>query len=319
MTDEPKIRPHPVPAAPAHKESAAAALRSARILTRLVQIVALALGLVTVAQAAQAGSASAQPTATRSYRADLGSASPSLDIYAPADLSNAPVMVYVHGGAWVAGNKRAVHAKPAHFNGLGMVFVSVDYRLVPTVRVEDQLQDIDRALGWIASNIGRFGGNSREIWLMGHSAGAHLVTQATLAPGPQTRALIDAGALRGVIANDTRAYDIPRIAKSAPGGTLPKLYARVFGPDPGRWTSLSPIYRITPGQTIPDFLVLHSGQGNAAQRAGFARDFAAALARNGVRVTLFDGRKYSHRQINTGIGTARDITSAIDGFLARPR
>ncbi len=172
MTDDIAIAPRPTAVDPTEKAPRRAALPRAGVMARLGRIAALLLGLFAVAQPALAGSPSAQPTATRPYRADLGGASPSLDIYAPPGLRDAPVMVYVHGGAWVAGNKRAVHAKPAHFNGLGMVFVSVDYRLAPRVRVEDQLEDIDRTLGWIARNIARFGGNNREIWLMGHSAGA---------------------------------------------------------------------------------------------------------------------------------------------------
>jgi len=155
--------------------------------------------------------------------------------------------------------------------------------------------------------------------LMGHSAGAHLVSMTALAPGPNAKRLLAQGALRGVIANDTRSYDIAGIAAASPGGRLPRLYANVFGTDPARWRALSPIRRIRAGNDIPPFLVLYSGQGNERARAAFATDFATALRRAGARASLFDGRRYSHRSINVGIGKTRDITAAIDAFLATNR
>ncbi len=249
------------------------------------------------------------------YRTDLGEKSPVLDVYSTSGLQNAPVMVFVHGGGWVAGKKSAVHNMPAHFLDLGFVFVSLDYRLLPDVGVGDQLDDIDHAMAWVSQNIARFGGDGSNLHLMGHSAGAHLVTMTALVPGARVERLIANGALRSVISNDTRAYDIPRIAAEARGGKLPRLYANVFGADPAYWRELSPIYHIQKRPT-PAFLLLYSGQGRANGRSEFARDFAARLGTAGVEAAVFDGSDYSHREINTGVGNAQDITAAIDSFLA---
>jgi len=98
--------------------------------------------------------ASAAPDDIRSYRGDLGGASTTLDIYSFKDARNAPALIYVPGGGWQTGNKSQVQAKPDLFNRLGFIFVSVEYRMVPDVRVQDQLDDIDRAIGWVAANIG---------------------------------------------------------------------------------------------------------------------------------------------------------------------
>lgn len=253
------------------------------------------------------------------YAPALGAASPSLDVYTATGATNAPVLVYVHGGAWVAGRKSAVNAKPRHFTEAGYVFVSLDYRLAPAVRIEQQLDDIDAALGWIAANITALGGDPGNIQLMGHSAGAHLVSMTALAPRANAKRLLAQGALRGVIANDTRSYDIAGIAAASPGGTLPRLYANVFSSDPARWQALSPIRQIRARAAIPPFLVLYSGQGNNRVRATFATDFANALRRAGARAALFDGGRYSHRSINVGIGKTGDITAAIDAFLAANR
>jgi len=152
--------------------------------------------------------------------------------------------------------------------------------------------------------------------LMGHSAGAHLVSMTAIAPLAMTRGLIDRGAIRSVITNDTRAYDLVRIPTVSRGGEMPRLYANVFGRDPNIWAQYSPIHRLNANRPIPPFLILYSGQGDEAVRAAFARDFATALAGSGTQAVVFDGRSYSHSQINKKIGTAPDITSAIDAFLA---
>lgn len=267
------------------------------------------------------GTASAENLlkSTHPYRTNLGKRSPELDIYRLDTASNAPVLVYVHGGAWAIGSKSAVHSMPAHFTASGFVFVSVDYRLVPDVGVQDQLKDIDHALDWITRNIARFGGDPSNLHLIGHSSGAHLVAMTAVAPKPVTKRLIAKGALRSVISNDTPAYDIPRIATKTRGAELPQIYARVFGQSPTFWKAMSPIYQLGQAHKYPAFLLLYSGTGDGTIRQDFTRDFAAKLQKSGAQTTLFDGRHYSHREMNTGIGTATDLTRAIDGFLARHR
>lgn len=256
---------------------------------------------------------------THPYIENLGRQSPELDVFRVDTAQNAPVLIYVHGGAWAFGTKSAVHDMPAHFSRNGFVFVSVDYRLVPTVGVQEQLGDIDKALDWVAQNITRYGGDPTNLHLMGHSAGAHLVTMSVVAPKPSTKRLINHGALRSAIVNDTLAYDIPRIAKTAQQGRLPRLYARAFGQNPAEWRAMSPIHQINAAQKLPAFLLLYSGSGEAARRQSFARDFAAHLRKSGGQVTLFDGRAYSHREMLRRIGTLPDLTHAIDDFLVQTR
>jgi acetyl esterase/lipase len=261
----------------------------------------------------------AQPAGvtTVGYRTELGPASPSLDIYSFARSENAPVVIYVHGGVWQRGDRRRVDRKPGYFNRAGYIFVSVGYRLVPEVRIEDQLEDIDRALQWIHGNIARYGGNRENLHLMGHSAGAHLVAMTGVAPGSGAGRLIEAGALRTIIANDTLAYDVPRLASLRQDGLLPRPYRRPFGTDAVRWRSLSPQHRLDATMRRPPFLVLYSGAGGAKLRRILSQAFAERLRGSGVRVTLFDGSRYTHREINREIGDDNSVTAAIDRFLGR--
>ncbi len=254
-------------------------------------------------------------SATETYRRDTGSRDNVLDIYMPRGAQNAPVMIYVHGGAWQTGTRSNVGSKAEWFNAQGWVFVSVDYRLVPDVAVENQIDDIDHALRWVFDNISRYGGNPNNLHLMGHSAGAHLVAMIGINPGQQSRRVVNSGALKTVIGNDTRTYDVPGLAATTRTGRLPRLFANAFGDDPARWQALSPQYHIKRGPK-PAFLLMYSGQGDGDSRGEFSVNFANALAAAGARATLFDGRHYNHAQINRNIGRPGDITATIAAFLA---
>ena len=94
----------------------------------------------------------------------------SLDIYAPKDAKNLPVMIYIHGGGWQRGDKAAAGSKPAYFCSRGRVFVSLNYRLVPEVDLLTQLQDSADAIAWVHTHIADYGGDPRQLHLMGHSA-----------------------------------------------------------------------------------------------------------------------------------------------------
>ena len=279
-------------------------------------IVVFVLSAVFMVASLAGASAGSVGKTSFSYRPDLGVASPKLDIYSFANAKNAPVMIYVHGGAWTRGSRSQVSAKPDHFGALGFVFVSVDYRLVPKVKIEDQLEDIDHALGWISQNIGKYGGNSDNLHLMGHSAGAHLVAMSGVAPGKLGRKLIDNGALRTIISNDTMAYDMPRIAQVR-GGRLPAIYANVFGSEKKRWESLSPQHHVNGLNKTPAWLVMFSGQKFLRFRTKSALNFAYLLRQANGKVSVFDGSKFSHREMTTLIGVDEGLTGAIDGFLGR--
>lgn len=105
----------------------------------------------------------------------------SLDIYR-AERANAPVVVFVYGGGWKEGDKAQYKFVAASLAARGFVTVVPDYRLYPTVRFPVFLQDAAAAVAWVKGNIARYGGDPNRIFLMGHSAGAHIVAMLTLDP-----------------------------------------------------------------------------------------------------------------------------------------
>lgn len=102
-----------------------------------------------------------------------------LDIFIPeTSPGRHPVLIFVHGGGFVAGNRRGPNASPFYDNIMlwaaknGFVGVNMDYRLAPGAPWPAAAEDIGSAVQWVADNIGARGGDNGRIYLMGHSAGA---------------------------------------------------------------------------------------------------------------------------------------------------
>ena len=97
-----------------------------------------------------------------------------LDVYAPENAKNAPVIFWIHGGGWQGGDKMSAHAKPKAFVDKGYVFVSTNYRLLPNVDMETIIRDIAKSIHWVHDHIAEYGGDPKRLVVMGHSAGAQL-------------------------------------------------------------------------------------------------------------------------------------------------
>ena len=99
-----------------------------------------------------------------------------LDVYSPRSAANAPVIVFAHGGAFVDGHKDRnpeIYSNVGwYFARNGVVLVNTEYRLAPEFKYPAATQDIAAAVEWARGNIGRFGGDPRRVFVMGHSAGA---------------------------------------------------------------------------------------------------------------------------------------------------
>src|SRR5213079_2762417 len=87
---------------------------------------------------------------------------------------NLPVVFWIHGGGWQQGNKSDVGVKPQAFTDKGFVFVSTNYRLLPTVDMGTIIRDVAKSLHWVHDNIAKYGGDPDRVIVGGHSAGAQL-------------------------------------------------------------------------------------------------------------------------------------------------
>jgi acetyl esterase/lipase len=111
-----------------------------------------------------------------------------LDVYrsrlTPPDQPPAPVIVYVHGGAWIIGDKRE-QGKPMMFElvARGWVCVSINYRLSPKATWPDHIVDVKQAVAWVKEHIAEYGGDPSFVAISGGSAGGHLSALHALTVG----------------------------------------------------------------------------------------------------------------------------------------
>jgi arylformamidase len=98
-----------------------------------------------------------------------------LDIF-PAATTSAPIHVFLHGGYWQALSKDSFSFIAEHINQQGECAIIVNYGLCPSVTVAEIIAQIQKSIRWILSNGAEFG-DTRQIQITGHSAGAHLLAK----------------------------------------------------------------------------------------------------------------------------------------------
>jgi len=229
----------------------------------------------------------------------------------------APLVIFVHGGGWRMGSKETAtgKAKVTHLTGEGYALASLDYRLVPEATVEQQAQDVAAGIAYLVRNAATLGIDPGRIVIMGHSAGAHLVALVGTDPKWLAEQGLSLNAIRGVIALDGAAYDVPAQMQDGPQ-VMQKVYAQAFGMDPARQRALSPTQQAA-APNAPAFLLLHIQREDGTRQT---EALAAALRKAGTSVTVqgFDGQGLQgHMEINRRLGEADyPATPALDGWLS---
>ena len=102
-----------------------------------------------------------------------------LDVFAPDGASGAPVLVFVHGGGFVRGDKGDVANIGREMARHGIVGVTINYRFAPDNMWPAGAEDLSAALGWIRANIAAHGGDPTRIIIAGNSAGSMHVADYT--------------------------------------------------------------------------------------------------------------------------------------------
>jgi len=97
-----------------------------------------------------------------------------LDVYRPRDARHAPVVVFFYGGSWKSGKRPWYRWVGEALAQRGLVVVIPDYRLWPKVRLDGFMQDAAHAVAWTRAHATDYGGDPASMFLMGHSAGAHI-------------------------------------------------------------------------------------------------------------------------------------------------
>jgi len=192
-----------------------------------------------------------------------------LDLFTPATATAAkrPVLIFIHGGAFIGGDKRTAPDSPFYDNIMlwavknGFVGVNMTYRLAPQSPWPAGAEDIASVVQWVTDNIAGSDGDPARIYLMGHSAGAAHV--ASYVAHPEFRK-VKGGGLAGAIMV-SGVYDLT----AAPLGGAEKAY---FGDDPSRYAAESSVQGLAT-TTIPLMFVTAE-----LDPAGFNKQFELAKA-----------------------------------------
>jgi sugar lactone lactonase YvrE/acetyl esterase/lipase len=276
----------------------------------------------------QAQNTASEATSTKATQSNLpyvenGHERQVLDVYAPPNAKNLPVVFWLHGGGWQTGDKTAVQQKPQWFMDQGFVFVAPNYRLLPDVDMGTLIKDVAKAFHWVQQHVSEYGGNPQRVLVGGHSAGAQLAALICTDP----RYLKDEGhnfdMLLGCIPVDGDTYDVPAMIETAEtrqrvhGLPLPKFGHRIkFSDTPENHKNFSAVTHVAKDHGIPPFLLLYVA--DHPDTTAQALRLGAVLKAADVPTTLFGAKDTKHSKINEDLGLPDDpTTAALAQFLAQ--
>ena len=196
-----------------------------------------------------------------------------LDVYRPASSTKSPVIVFFYGSSWQMGDEETYLFVAAALAQRGYVVVVPDYRVYPEVRYPGFLEDGARAVRWAKDNAARFGGDPDRLFIMGHSAGAHIAAMLVL----------DSRWLQGVGLTPNR--DVAGlIGIAGPYDFLPLhdgILVTIFGG--ANVTDTQPISHVAPG--APPALLVTGERDDIVEPSNTIR-LAAKLTANGDKAVV---------------------------------
>jgi len=237
-----------------------------------------------------------------------------LDVCRPKSATAAPVIVFFYGGGWRSGSKRTYRYVAKALARRGYVAVLPDYRIYPQARYPDFLDDGAQAVRWVKDNAQRFGGDPQNIFLMGHSAGAHIAAMLAIdATWLQKVGLKPGRDIAGLI-GISGPYDFLPLKDEA----LKIIFGGADRPE------TQPISHVTPG--APPVLLLTGGRDDAVG-AGNSVRFAERLRAAGNEATAVIYPRIGHYIIVAAIApiirslvpVLRDTDTFVAKVLKFPR
>lgn len=249
------------------------------------------------------------PPNTRSWKDLAYGSDPQqrLDVYAPPGAKAAPMILLVHGGAWMIGDKAhapVVANKLARWLPKGFVVASTNYRMSKNPNPSDQVEDVAHALAYIQANAASWGGEPGKVVLVGHSAGAHLVSMLASDPGIVERA--GGQSWRGTVSLDSASMNVVEVMERKHH----RIYDRVFGDSPEKWRKISPFHHLS-AMSGRQLLVCSSRRTDSCEQASSYAERAEALK---VPVTVFPV-DLGHGAINTDLGKQNGLTVEVERFM----
>lgn len=208
-----------------------------------------------------------------------------------------PALVFVHGGGWAAGDRSAYHGLMLGWVQLGIVCVSVDYRLVPKHRFPSQLEDVKCAVRWVRANAAKYHVDPQRIGAVGGSAGAHLVALLGTTAGsgkwegsggnPDQSSAICLMICHGLPSDLLLGYEHAPQQHQPEGASVRAMLTAFLGGTPEQanaaYLDASPTRHVT--KATPPALLLH-GSADLLVPVEQAEVFTAAMEKAGAPVEL---------------------------------
>lgn len=229
-----------------------------------------------------------------------------LDLYLPQGKRDFPVLFFVHGGAWVIGDKNQFGIYSAlgqNFARQGIGTVVTNYRLSPKVQHPEHIKDVARAFAWTHRNIAKHGGKPDQIFACGHSAGGHLVALLGTDETYLKNEGLSLKAIKGVIPM-SGVYRIPE-----------RMMPAVFGKDPEVVKKASPLEHVRAG--LPPFLIIYADR-DMPMCDTMSELFCKALKEKACTAETCSIADRSHVSIIMRVSRANDpCAQAIARFIAK--
>lgn len=226
----------------------------------------------------------------------------------------APVILMVHGGGWCVGDKAlksTTENKIARWLERSFVFVSVNYPMIADgFDAYAQAEEIGRAIAYVQKNAREWNADPAKVILMGHSAGAHLVSLVNA--DPKIRAKTGMQKVLGTVSIDSGAVDV---VTQMPKAVAPlKLrYKEAFGTTEESWIKASPYHQLD--ATAGPWLGICS----TTRPDGICDQTQAYIEKSrslGVMADILPLKK-SHGKLNSELGLSNDYTRAVERFMSQ--
>lgn len=219
-----------------------------------------------------------------------------LDLYLPKNAdSKTPLLVFVHGGAWIGNDKSLYRFFGDAYRAKGITVAIVNYRIssqTNDIRVPDHARDVAEAISFLAVNKAKYAYDSARIYLVGHSAGAHTIAYlASDASLYRTAKVPPASLPRGYVGLEG-IYDVPKLVERH-ASYASWFIEQAFG-DRKNWPAGSPTLRSI--ESKAPWIVVHS-KGDVLVEMGQSTDFVRHLKQTGIQAELVTVDALSHDDV----------------------
>ena len=246
-----------------------------------------------------------------------------LDLFDPGGLAPRPLVLLVHGGSWVGGDKAAYERDIVPWwLERGYIAAPVNFRLATGlpqgdgVKPRDQARDVASALGWLLSRADEYHIDPTRVVLLGYSSGAHLVALLGTDERLLQEASVDVQSVRAAISLDVHAYDVPYALSLMAGSVVEQnipLIEHLFGDTAEEQLESSPIHYVE-GWAARSLVISVDAAVDEVGSHGYivsrcAQRYVEALRAAGHQSHTLHDASETHSSLVMGYGQAGDLTT----------